>query len=259
LLADLDVEAPNDHVLLGVELENKEPVNIMLPFIDYPACIKCGACAEVCDTGAIILSRDGAPLVVPRLCSGCRSCYFVCPTKAILEGLRTIGYTYRTRVRLDGGEFDLVTGVIREGEEHTPPVVIATKRRALSIKDVDLYLIDTAAGTSNTVSTAIDEARLAVAVTEPTPLGAHDLDMILEVTEEMGVETWVVVNRYGIGPESLVEEVTKKHNARIVAKLPYSKEVVESYVGGRPIVVWRKDTEPAKVLMDLARNVLEVI
>ena len=86
VLADLDVEAPNDYILLNAELGREEPVKIMLPFIDYGKCIKCGVCAKVCDTGAIIVTKGGAPFVFPRLCSGCRSCYFACPVNAIVEG-----------------------------------------------------------------------------------------------------------------------------------------------------------------------------
>jgi MinD superfamily P-loop ATPase containing an inserted ferredoxin domain len=123
LLADLDVEGPSDHILLGTPLKDEEPINIMLPIVRYQACTRCGICAQVCDTGAIITSSDGLPVIIPRLCNGCRSCYLACPANAIEEGMRTIGYTYRTEVALDGDgrSLRLVTGMLREGEEHTPP------------------------------------------------------------------------------------------------------------------------------------------
>ncbi len=135
VLADLDVEAPNDHVLLNASLENEEPVEIMLPFIVYPKCTRCGVCAQVCDTGAIILTREKLPFVIPRLCSGCRACYYACPYDAIVEGKRIIGYTYKTQVKIDDTVFTLVTGVLREGEEHTPPVVLAARKRAMSLAE----------------------------------------------------------------------------------------------------------------------------
>ncbi len=199
VLADLDVEDPNDHILLNVKLEREEPVNIMLPFVKYESCIKCGACAEVCDTGAMLLSPEKIPYVIPRLCSGCRACYFVCPTKAIVEGKRTIGYTYETPVSVGGVNFTLVTGMLREGEEHTPPAVLQAKRRALNVT-ADVYLIDTSAGTSNSVASSLDGSDLVLAVTEPTPLGLHDLTLILELAKDMGLEVWVIMNRSGLGP-----------------------------------------------------------
>ncbi len=258
VLADLDVEAPNDHVLLNASLENEEPVEIMLPFIVYPKCTRCGVCAQVCDTGAIILTREKLPFVIPRLCSGCRACYYACPYDAIVEGKRIIGYTYKTQVKIDDTVFTLVTGVLREGEEHTPPVVLAARKRAMSLAE-DLLLVDTSAGTANHVSIALEDSKLVLAVTEPTPLGLHDLELILELSSTLGLESWVIVNRSTIGDISKVEEVAQKYNARIVAKIPYSREIVESYVKGVPIVELYPNHPISQSLQALAKTVLEVI
>ena len=258
VLADLDVEAPNDHVLLNASLENEEPVEIMLPFIVYPKCTRCGVCAQVCDTGAIILTREKLPFVIPRLCSGCRACYYACPYDAIVEGKRIIGYTYKTQVKIDDIVFTLVTGVLREGEEHTPPVVLAARKRAMTLVE-DLLLVDTSAGTANHVSIALEDSKLVLAVTEPTPLGLHDLELILELSSTLGLESWVIVNRSTIGDVSKVEEVAQKYNARIVAKIPYSREIVESYVKGVPIVKLYPNHPISQSLQALTKIVLEVI
>jgi len=259
VLADLDVEAPNDHILLGAGLSEEEPVDIMFPFIDYSKCIKCRACSNVCDTGAMLTSREGLPYIIPRLCSGCKSCYFVCPTRAIYMGRRIIGKTFKTNVNFNGSSFTLVTGMLNEGEEHTPPVVLRAKRRALSL-DADLYLVDTSAGTSNTVATAMDKSMLVIAVTEPTPLGLHDLDLILHVADSMDIpEKWVVINKSGIGPEEKHQEIAEKHNAEIVARIPYSKDVIDSYVKGTPIAVANPHSEISSIFRQLAEMVREVI
>jgi len=262
VLADLDVEEPNDHILLNTKLENEEPVTIMLPRIDYSRCIKCGVCGEVCDTGAIVAPKGRLPFVIPRLCSGCRACYFACPVKAISEGLRVIGHTYHTRVKLGTTSFDLITGVLREGEEHTPPVVIAAKKRALSIPR-DLVIIDTSAGTANHVSIAIKDSDIALVVTEPTPLGLHDLEMILELTSTLGIESWVLVNRYGIGGSAKfldkLKEVVSSFKTKIVALIPYSHEVIHSYVKGLPLVIMHPDHEVSKVLRYVSNLINEVI
>ncbi|MCD6323969.1 MAG: ATP-binding protein, partial [Desulfurococcales archaeon] len=259
VLGDLDVEDPVDHILLGVELQGEEPVKIMLPVIDYSKCTSCGVCVKICDTGALIASKDGRPFVLPRLCSGCRSCYFACPEKAIIEGGRILGYTYRTDVALqDGLTFQLVTGMLREGEEHTSPVVIAARERATSVAE-DVLLVDTSAGTGNNISIALEGAKLAIAVTEPTPLGLHDLESILELTSIMGIETWVVENRAGIGSDEKVVDVARKFGVEVKAKIPYSKELIKHYVQGVPIVLGASDSEPARVLRSLGRELLEVM
>ncbi len=258
VVADLDVEDPNDHILLGAKLQNEEPINIMLPFIKYDDCIKCGVCGEVCDTGAMLISPDGMPYVIPRLCSGCTACYFACPTKAIVQGKRTIGYTYETPIQFNERKFLLITGMLREGEEHTPPAVIAAKERALS-KEGDFYLIDTSAGTNNSVATAMDGSKLVIAVTEPTPLGLHDLELILQLTSQMGIETWVAMNRAGLGPENEHERIVKEYGSRIVARIPYSRKIVESYVKGIPIVLFDPESKEASIFSELASMIKGVI
>jgi len=258
VLGDLDVEDPVDHILLSVNLMNEQPVKIMLPQIDYGKCTACGVCVKVCDTGALLSSRKGKPFVLPRLCSGCRTCYFACPEKAIHEGGRILGYTYLTPVNTDGSEFKLVTGVLREGEEHTSPVVIAARDRAETISD-DVLIVDTSAGTGSNISIALKGASLAIAVTEPTPLGVHDLESILELTQIMDIETWVVENRWGIGPDNKVYETAEKFGSSVVAKIPYSKDIVESYVRGIPIIKYKPNSKAGESLRKLVSLVEEVI
>jgi len=254
---DLDVEAPNDYILLGVKLEKGEPIKIMYPHIDYKGCIKCGICGKVCDTGALLISRDGLPLLLPRLCSGCRACYLICPTKTILEGERLVGYLYENKVSINSHKFDLVTGVLREGEEHTPPVVRIVKNKLLS-RSADIYLIDTSAGTANHVSIAIDKSNLLIAVTEPTPLGLHDLEMILEVASELNIDSWVIINRDGIGPVYKHIELAKKYNINKIYRIPYSKAILESYIRGVPIVVYNEDSKESMIFREIVNDIIEV-
>ena len=258
VLADLDVEAPNDYILLNTKLENEEPVKIMLPFIEYPKCIKCGTCAQVCDTGAIMITRGKLPFIIPRLCSGCRACFFACPVKAVVEGQRIIGYTYHSKAKTLTTTIDLVTGVLREGEEHVPPVVLATRNRAMSLAE-DVLLVDTSAGTANHVAIALEDSKLAIAVTEPTPLGLHDLEMILELTNILGIETWVIVNRWDIGRVEKVEELARKWGTRIIARIPYSREIVESCVKSIPLVELYPTHPISKTFYNLAKTLSEVL
>ncbi len=258
VLADLDAEAPNDYILLDVQLSEEKPVEIMVPRIKYGDCIKCSACAKVCDTGALIIGRDGYPFLLPRLCSGCRACYYVCPTDAIEEAKRIIGYTYVNRVESWNSPITLVTGVLREGEEHTPPVVIAARERAEKIAR-DVLLVDTAAGTGSHVAAAISGSNLLIGVTEPTPLGSHDLELILSLGEQMGIETWVVINRSNIGPEKYVERVLKNHKAKVVARIPYSHELISTYIERKPIVAAIPNSPVTGIIKDLGKRILEVI
>lgn len=262
VLADLDVEAPNDHILLGVgRLENEEPVEIFMPVIDYSRCTLCGACAKVCDTGAIIMSGKRPPIVMPRLCSGCWACYYACVYKAIREGARVIGFKYTTPVRLGESRFTLVTGVLHYGEEHTAPLVYKVKAAALEESEergVPL-LVDTGAGTGNSVSIALQYSRLVIAVTEPTPLGLHDLRAILEIARGMGMPVWVVLNRAGIGDDSMHRRLSREYGVEYYHVIPYAREAVEAYVRGVPVVAYAPDSEVSRSIVELYEHLKPVV
>ena len=250
--ADLDVEAPNDHILLGVELANEEPIMQFMPRFDYSKCTKCRKCAEVCEEHAIITLKDGTPFLMPNLCSGCRACEIVCPVPgAIVEGQRLIGHVYVTPTPYG---FTLVAGRLREGEERSMPLVVAAKKKAQEVRE-GLLFIDTAAGTGNTVSKAVEFSDLRIAVTEPTPLGIHDTELILELGKLMRIPTWVVINRANLGKREKVYELAGKYGAEVVAEIPYSENIVKSYVEGRPIVL--TNYPEAKIFEELAGRVLQ--
>ncbi|RLG88069.1 MAG: cobalamin biosynthesis protein CobQ [Thermoprotei archaeon] len=261
VLADEDVEAPNDHILMGLDygdLRNKEEVCVALPFIDVSKCIKCGLCGKICSESAIVITKEGLPLVIPRLCSGCKACIYACPTKAINEGKRVIGYTYLTPLNIGDVGLTLVTGVLIEGEERSYPVVIATDERAKKYAK-DILIVDTAPGSNITVAASINEANLVIAVTEPTPLGAHNLELVLEIASDLGIEYWVVLNRSDIAPQNPVEKVLDKYKARLVMKIPYSMNILESYIKREPIVVYKPETNEARMFFSLAKEVNEVL
>ncbi|RLF87515.1 cobalamin biosynthesis protein CobQ, partial [Thermococci archaeon] len=206
--------------------------------------------AEVCEEKAIITMKDGTPFLIPTLCSGCRACEIICPiTEAILESQKLMGHTYLTETPYG---FPLVTGKLLEGEERAMPIVTAAKKRAKSINR-ELLLVDTAAGTSNTVSKALEDSKLLIAVTEPTPLGLHDLALILELGRLMGMEAWVVINRSDLGKKERIEKMVQNYNAEIVAEIPYSEAIIRSYVKGEPIVL--TNNKEAEIFKDLAEKI----
>ncbi|MGB9785379.1 MAG: hypothetical protein ACPLSO_06295 [Fervidicoccaceae archaeon] len=72
-----------------------------------------------------------------------------------------------------------------------------------------------------------------------------------------------MVNRWGIGSSekmySIAEKIAKKHNAVIKAKIPYSRDLVEAYVRGIPIVEFYPDHEISKIFRSIAKEILDVV
>jgi len=244
LLIDADVDCPNDHIILSAKLKKEKDIFQVQPVWDFKKCIKCGKCSEVCRANAILFIKEKYPIFVPDLCNGCTACTLVCPSKAISKGKQKIGSIFHAKKF----NIDLYTGEMRIGYEEASPVVNALKKHIKSMeKKYDYVLIDTAAGTHCNVISALSGCDMAIAVTEPTPLGAHDLDLILKLAEVLKVPSKVVLNRADIGNKELIQKISKKYKTKIIAEIPYRKQIIEQYSKGKPI----KDENITKVIREI--------
>ncbi len=249
-LVDADVECPNDHILLSMNLENEQKSWIFRPKFNYSKCTKCTLCRENCSENAIVMFKEGYPFLMPTLCSGCRTCQLVCPANAIDDDIKIIGSTYITEINEN---FKLVTGMLKEGEERSYPLVLSTRKRAESV-DSELKIFDTSAGTGNHVAAALEGAAFAIVVTEPTPLGIHDLKMIMNLLKKQSIRGYVIINRY-----DLVDEMPDLEGLEIIGKIPLSDEIVKSYVMGKPVVKIYPDSHASQKFERISSKVEELL
>ena len=80
LLLDLDVDCPDDDLILGIKMKKVKDVETMIPKFDYEKCIKCGLCINLCPIENI--SMSSYPVFDDR-CVFCMRCISFCPTEAI--------------------------------------------------------------------------------------------------------------------------------------------------------------------------------
>jgi MinD superfamily P-loop ATPase len=82
---------------------------------------------------------------------------------------------------------------------------------------------------------AVKDADLVLLITEPTPFGFHDLKLAMDTMEEMGKKYAVVLNKYGIGNDDVLNYCRDK-KIPVLGKLPHLTEAAVLYSKGKTMV-----------------------
>ena len=248
ILCDCDVECPNDYLILGKKL-TKPVKNVFreFPVLIKKKCKKCGLCVKSCRQNAIFQPRDkngnlDYPVFIKDLCSGCGLCSFVCPFKAIKTKKEKTGKIYVNQIKYSSNKtkeikrFWLITGLSNAGLEETGPIVTETKKFALDFaknNKADYIIFDTASGTHCPVISALLGCDFAYCVTEPTPMGANDLNLILELAKKIKIKTKIILNQANLGNKKAIENIAKKFKTKIEREIPYSEKIAKLYSTGQ--------------------------
>lgn len=233
LVLDCDVEAPNAHLYLDPAFEHRQEVGILLPVVDEDRCSRCGRCTEVCQFNAIAVMNDET-LVFSELCHGCGSCALVCPEQALGEELDVLGLLeagptargpYLAQGRMDIGAM-LAVPIIRQLKRWRWTDQAPTRQTVV---------LDAPPGTSCPVVETVRGADFALLVTEPTPFGLHDLRLMVEVVQELGIPGGVILNRDGIG-DTAVDQYCAEAGLPLLMRIPLERQRAEGIAQGEPLV-----------------------
>lgn len=247
-LLDCDVEEPNCHLFMKPVISHSETVGVPVPVVDTQKCTLCGTCGDVCRFSAILLIGKQV-LTFPELCHGCGGCSLLCPEKAITEAPRDIGVVEIG----SSGRIAFAQGRLRIGEAMAPPLIRAVK------ENIDLEktaILDAPPGASCPVIQTVIGSDFIIMVTEPTPFGLHDLRIAVEAVSELGIPVGVVVNRAGVGDES-VQEFCLTESIPILAEIPYDRRIAEAYATGNVLVEAVPQYIP--IFMEMMADIEEIV
>jgi len=150
-----------------------------------------------------------------------------CPEKALYEVERPVGFVGRGMT----GDGILVEGRLMVGMPNPVPVIERTIELGLS-EGLDT-VIDSPPGAACPMVAALREAGAVILVTEPTPFGRADAEVVAEVLRDMGKPAALVVNRSGIlEEEAPFDGITGTFP--VLARLPFSRAVAEGCARGIP-------------------------
>jgi len=230
VLVDLDVEEPNSGLFFTGELIHSEDNFKMIPQWDESKCTLCNICQKVCNYHAVI--QFGPSIIVfPELCHSCYACSELCPTAALPMISKKTGIL--NDYQIDNLHF--IESRLDIGEEQAVPSISKTKKySADKYAHVQIEIYDCPPGTSCPVMEAVKNADFVILVTEPTPFGLHDLTLAVETMRSLKKPFGVVVNRFGIGNDAVVQ-YCQRENIPILAKIPNSRKITELYSSGKLI------------------------
>jgi len=227
VLVDLDVEEPNSGLFIHGELIHQEDKFKIVPEWKSNDCTLCGNCREVCNFHAIVQLADEI-MVFPQLCHSCYACSELCPTDSLPMIPEKMGELREFQAQ----KLTFIESKLDIGQEQAVPLIEQALRYLdENHPDVDLKIFDSPPGTSCPVIEATKDADLVILVTEPTPFGLHDLKLAVETMRELKKRFVVIINRYGIGNDDVVEYCDGEA-IPIVAKIPNSKAIAERYSRG---------------------------
>jgi MinD superfamily P-loop ATPase len=233
VICDLDVDAPDLHLLLQPVRERQEEFySGHEARIDPEKCDGCGICASMCQFGAI--RANGAGFIVnPLRCEGCKVCVAFCPAEAICFPEKHCGQWYVSSTRFG----PLVHAQLFPGAENSGRLVMVLKQQARELakaRGADLVLCDGAPGIGCPVISSLSGAHLAVAVTEPTPSGRHDLERVADLCGHFQTALGVIINKYDLNPEetSRIAAFCRDGRFPVVARLPHDLSVTRAMIQG---------------------------
>ena len=226
-LIDLDVEEPNSGLFIKGLLIHQEDKFKMIPEWIEDKCDLCGICQDVCNFNAI-LQLDPIITVFPELCHSCYACSELCPSNALPMIPQKMGELKHFK----NGNLEFVESRLEIGQEQAVPLISQTKEYVeKSIPNLTVKIFDSPPGTSCPVIEATKNSDFVILVTEPTPFGLHDLKLAVETMRELKMKFGVVLNRYGIGNDDVID-YCRKENIDLLAKIPNERRIAELYSRG---------------------------
>ncbi len=252
VLADLDVEEPNSNLFVQGDLILKEDKFYFIPEWKQEACTLCDICHEVCNYNAIIRLNDKI-MVFPQLCHSCYACSELCPEDALPMVPHKMG-----ELRFfQNGSLSIIESRLDIGQEQAVPLIKQTHEFVdAHFGDHTIQIFDSPPGTSCPVMEAVKPADFVILVTEPTPFGLHDLTIAVETMRELKKEFGVVVNRYGIGNDDVLQYCNNEM-IPVLATIPNDRRIAELYAKGE--LLYKTLPDIRKIMDDLSNTILKNI
>lgn len=227
--ADADAEEPNAALMLRPATGEAVPVESQVAVVDPDLCNGCGECVERCAFQALSLV-GGKARASESLCHGCDLCRRICTRHAIAMLPRRIGTllggkadTLKRGKTVEGIEF--LEGRLDVGQPRATEIVKAVMD---ALPRQDETIVDGPPGCACTAMLVARRSAFCLLVAQPTPMGVHDLELVLEMTERLEHPRAIVINRSHPRGDALVEEVARRRWVPILGRIPEDPAIADA-------------------------------
>ena len=130
--------------------------------------------------------------------------------------------------------FPLISAQLYPGQTGSGKIVDEIKNQTKNFKN-RLTIIDSPAGTSCPVISAINGANFAVLITEPTLSGFADLKRVLKIVNHFKIPWALVVNKWDMNiPQSRL--IINWANTHFLGKISYDQKIFQAIARLQPIL-----------------------
>jgi MinD superfamily P-loop ATPase len=251
VLADCDVDAADLHLVTGPVVERREPfTGGKKATVDPQRCTGCGRCETLCRFGAVFPDGPGNENVESTYridhiaCEGCGVCARFCPEGAIVFEPVQPGEWFISHTRF-GPMVHAKLGIAQSNSGKLVSLVRAQAKEVAQRAGRELILVDGAPGIGCPVIASLAGADLALAVTEPTVAGRHDLERVCELTRHFRLRTLLCVNRWDLNEDMAgrIETEAARMGVEAVGRVAYDPAVTAAQIAGLSVVEY--DDGPA--------------
>jgi MinD superfamily P-loop ATPase len=249
VLADVDVDASNLHLLLHPEIQERHAFKSgQKARIDGDKCTACGLCLPLCRPDALAADDIGRVSVDPLSCEGCGVCFHVCPVQAVTLEVPTSGEWYVSRTEY--GPF--VHARLGIAEENSGKLVTEVRKKAREIAEKggrEVLLMDGSPGIGCPVIASLAGTDLALVVTEPTPSGFQDMERIIGLARHFKIPAACCINKFDLNQDNSagIESWCRAGSIPVVGKIPFDPAVTESVVRGIPYVEYSSNSSANEI------------
>jgi len=171
--------------------------------------------------------------LTPGAARAAKVCVAFCPAAAIGFPEKHCGQWYVSSTRFG----PLVHAQLFPGAENSGRLVMVLKQQARELakaRGAGLVLCDGAPGIGCPVISSLSGAHLALAVTEPTPSGRHDLERVAALCRHFQTAFAVIINKYDLNPDETarIEAFCHDESYPVLARLPHDPLITKAMIQG---------------------------